>query len=103
MSRKTLSATGVPQPLLDKLVAAGYIYTDDLQGTTPVELAKDLGVTHVDANNILKAAKSSAVAILSASVSLDKCAVRPRIPTGCRAIDAALGGGVTIGEVIEAR
>ena len=103
MSRKLLSATDVPEPLLGKLIAARYIYTADLQGVTPVELAKDIGVTHVQANNILKAAESSAVAILSSSTSLERCAVRPQIPTGCHAIDAALGGGVTVGEVIEVR
>ena len=100
--RRTLASLGLPQPLQNALTAAKFVFVDDLRGISPVALAMELKVSNQDALSVLKATEDASTSILAMSTALTKPQkVFPRISTGSRSIDLALGGGIAVGEVME--
>lgn len=102
----------LPPSLRSKLQAAGYSTIDS--NVSPVELARDVCITHEEALGIIKLIPTSNVSPCGtgASSALDFCGqnawdlfrhekAKRRIITSCHDLDNILGGGICTKEVTE--
>ncbi|GAB4844359.1 DNA repair protein rad51c [Ancistrocladus abbreviatus] len=96
-----------------KLTSAGYTSLSSLSSVTPSELARDLKVSELEAQEILKVASHASRAdksdgnhpIINGAQNvwdmLNEEDLLPRITTSCTDLDSILGGGISCKEVTE--
>ena len=96
-----------PPRMRQALVDAGYRRAHDLVNVSTFDLAQDLGVEPADAQRVADAARREAIgACVGPAVGCQtalEMLEQPRwhIPTGVTRLDAALGGGISAGQVTE--
>ncbi|KAL8152915.1 hypothetical protein V2J09_010675 [Rumex salicifolius] len=94
-----------------KLISTGYTSVSSLLSVSPSQLSRDLSISEVEANEILKAAshgrmeQSDNQPVISGAQSawdmLHEDDFSTRITTSCPDLDSILGGGISCKEVTE--
>ena len=116
-SSRLLSSFPLPASLLEKLARAGFVSADDVYELRPAQIAKELGLSAEDALGVLKLIRAEgaggstagalglsapAPAVGVSALDLYKAGRDKRaLITLCEELDAALGGGISTGQLTE--
>ncbi|KAH7923450.1 hypothetical protein BV22DRAFT_1015432 [Leucogyrophana mollusca] len=100
MSKSLFLSSALPSSTRAALQRAGYETVDDLSGTSPEELSKELGIAISDSQAVFSASQRPAGPSTTQSVA--SLAVRPKsILSNHPAVDKLLGGGLPRGHILE--
>ncbi|KAH7907948.1 hypothetical protein BJ138DRAFT_1158770 [Hygrophoropsis aurantiaca] len=100
MSKKPLTSSDFSASTRIALQRAGYETIDDLSGTSPEALSKELGITIEDSQAVFSASQRPTAPPKSQSVAF--MTVRPKcISSNNLVIDKLLGGGIPRGHILE--
>ncbi|KAI0346407.1 hypothetical protein BDW22DRAFT_1352463 [Trametopsis cervina] len=101
MAKRLLHTLPLPLATLAALTRAGYETADDVDTSTPEELARDARISLFSSQAVFSATQASRTPALTQNVASMTQNSSRRYPTGCPPMDELLEGGFKRGSILE--